>query len=164
MERISKQELYRLRNKIIIERLIADVLAIPSKTIKGRFRFCCPLCNGYNTGVKPETNLSRCFTCGKNFNTIDLTMRVKKLDFISSVSFLKQCLEVNQTPRSHGNPKCPSQHKPAHIGEVLSSIIPKLKSDKSTNADQVLFDRLLSLEKKVDHLTCRLNQISRLLK
>lgn len=164
MTRICKQELYRLRNEIRIDRLIADFLLIPSKTIDGRFRFCCPLCKAYDTAVKPETNLARCFSCKKNFNTIDLTMLIRKLDFVDSVSFLRQCLAVDRAPVPQCHTTRSSQKTPVDIGEVLSSVIPKLRPNESIDADQTLSERLLSLEKKVEHLTRRLNQISDLLR
>jgi DNA primase len=164
MARICKQELYRLRNEIRIDRLIADLLSMPSKTIDGRFRFCCPLCNAYDTAVKPETNLARCFSCKKNFNTIDLTMLIKKLDFVDSVSFLRQCLSAGRDPALQCRVTRSSQKAPVDIGEVLSSVIPQLKPNESIDADKTLSERLLSLEKKVEQLTRRLNQISDLLK
>ena len=164
MTRVSKQELYRLRNEIRIDRLITDLLSIPSKTIDGRFRFCCPLCKAYDTAIKTETNLARCFSCKKNFNTIDLTMLIRKLDFVDSVGFLRQCLLAGRDPSPQCRATHSSQKAPVDIGEVLSSVIPQLKVNESTDANQTLSERLLSLEKKVEQLTCRLNQISDLLK
>jgi len=38
--------LYRLRNEIPMERLIADHLEWPSKPREGRFCFVCPRCSG----------------------------------------------------------------------------------------------------------------------
>ena len=69
-KRFSSQELYELRNHIPVDALIRE-LGIPSKIRDGYFRFLCPLCNEFQTAVKPETNLARCFRCEKNFNTID---------------------------------------------------------------------------------------------
>jgi len=137
---------------------------MPSKTIDGRFRFCCPLCKAYDTAVKPETNLARCFSCGKNFNTIDLTMLIRKLDFIDSVSLLRQCLPTDRDPAPQCRAARSSQKAPVDIGKVLSSVIPQLKPNESIDADKTLLERLLSLEKKVEQLTIRLNQISDLLK
>lgn len=86
--RFSDEELYNVRNRIPIRHVIETLLAIPSETVHGVFRFRCPLCAGRHTAINPETNLSRCFDCEKNFNTIDLCMRVRRTDFVESVKFL----------------------------------------------------------------------------
>jgi DNA primase len=86
--RFTDEELYNVRNRIPIRHVIETLLAIPSETVRGVFRFRCPLCAGRHTAINPETNLSRCFDCEKNFNTIDLCMRVRHTDFVESVKFL----------------------------------------------------------------------------
>jgi len=91
-KRFSAEELFELRNKIPIDILIRDVLSIPAKTSEGFFRFLCPICNEFQTSVKPATNLARCFHCEMNFNTIEITMRVKGSGFLESVRFLKDIL------------------------------------------------------------------------
>ena len=89
MKRFMSEELFELRNAIPINRLIQEVLEIPSKSVEGRFRFLCPLCNEFQTATNPRTNLARCFRCEKNFNTIDLVMIVKKYEFVASVKYLQ---------------------------------------------------------------------------
>ena len=155
MTRISKQELYHLRNEIPIGDFIADVLKIPSQTTDGRFRFRCPLCNAFNTAVKPETNLARCFNCEKNFNTIDLTMQTRNLNFVDCVNFLRQCRQTDQNPCPPPKPKSNSKKTPTHIGDVLSSMIPT-----HLKANQNLDERLLALEQKVEHLIHRLDELA----
>ncbi|GAB6194156.1 CHC2 zinc finger domain-containing protein [Desulfocastanea catecholica] len=86
--RFSDKQLHKGRNHIPIRQVIETLLAIPSKTVEGIFRFTCPLCAGHHTAVKPETNLSRCFHCNRNFNAIDLCMIVKRMNFVESVTFL----------------------------------------------------------------------------
>lgn len=88
--RFSSRELYELRNNLPMDMLIRDHLQIPSKIRDGMFRFLCPLCNEFQTAVNPATNLARCFRCEKNFNTIDLVMKIKGYGFRDSVLFLKQ--------------------------------------------------------------------------
>ncbi len=88
--RFSKQELFSLRNHIKINNLISNVLAMPSKFTDGYLRFCCPLCSEFVTATSSKTNLGRCFRCNKNFNTIDLVMMDKKLNFVDAVKFLQQ--------------------------------------------------------------------------
>ena len=87
--RFSPEELYRLRNFIPINRLI-ESLHLEHKVSDGYFRFQCPLCSGFHTATKQETNLARCFNCQKNFNTIDLAMICGGKSFVDSIRFLKR--------------------------------------------------------------------------
>lgn len=89
----SSQELYRLRNSILIDVLIKKELAMPSKISEEFFRFLCPLCNEFQTAVNPKTNLGRCFRCEKNFNTIDMVMAWHKTGFVDSVKYLQTILK-----------------------------------------------------------------------
>ena len=91
--RFSSDELFELRNSIPIDTVIKELLALPSKTREGLFRFLCPICNEFQTATNPRTNLARCFLCRKNFNAIDLVMLVKKAGFIESVTYLKGVLD-----------------------------------------------------------------------
>ena len=92
-KRFSPRELFEIRNFIPVEMLIRDELKIPSKISEGVFRFLCPICNEFQTGTKPDTNLARCFCCKKNLNTIDLVMKVKGLGFKDSVLLLKKLIK-----------------------------------------------------------------------
>lgn len=98
--RFSSRELFELRNNIPVDMLIRDHLLIPSKVRDGYFRFLCPLCNEFQTAVNPATNLARCFRCEKNFNTIDLVIKIKGYGFRDSILFLKQIDTVPQVPAS----------------------------------------------------------------
>ena len=91
-KRFSPRELFEVRNYIPVAMLIKDELLIPSKIRDGVFRFLCPICNEFQTATKPTTNLARCFRCEKNFNTIDLVMRVRGSEFRESVLFLQHLL------------------------------------------------------------------------
>lgn len=88
-DRFSSKELYALRNFIPINTLI-EKLEVAYRESDGYLRFQCPLCLGFHTAVKKETNLARCFNCQKNFNTIDLAMICGKQSFVDSVHFLKR--------------------------------------------------------------------------
>ncbi len=90
--RFSAQELFELRNNIPVDVLIKDQLRMVVKKRDGQLRFLCPVCNEFNTATKRATNLARCFRCEKNFNTIDLVMIVKGIDFVESVHYLKRRL------------------------------------------------------------------------
>lgn len=107
--RFSPRELFELRNSIPVDMLIREQLQIPSKIRDDVFRFLCPMCNEFQTAVNPSTNLARCFLCEKNFNTIDLVMKVKGYGFKDSVLFLKKLIE-----------KIPSQHHAADIEQANS--------------------------------------------
>ena len=89
-QQFSKEELHALRNQIPIRNLIEESLGIVCKEVEGVFRFLCPKCGEFQTAVNPKTNLSRCFRCQENFNTIELVMKDKQLSFVESVKLLKQ--------------------------------------------------------------------------
>ena len=84
--------LYRLRNEIPIEALIAKHLDWPSKNREGRFVFVCPRCGESLSAVNPRTNLGRCFRCEENFNPIDFVMAATDRDFVEAVEFLNGLL------------------------------------------------------------------------
>ena len=90
--RFSAELLFRLRNEIPIERLIAEHLAWPSKRGADRFYFLCPRCGEYRTGTNPRTNLGRCFRCAENFNPIDFVMLAGDCDFVEAVQWLASLL------------------------------------------------------------------------
>ena len=139
--RFSDRQLYEARNHIPIRHVIENLLAIPSETLEGVFRFRCPLCAGLHTAVKSDTNLSRCFHCGRNFNAIDLCMIVKHKNFVDSVKFLidHQCQlrPAQSTPATAKDvialqPKREPLKKPVAIHEILAGLIGKDLHEKST--------------------------------
>ncbi len=87
----TKEQLFQVRNEIDIDWLITDKLNL-ERQFKGLWRFRCPLCHDFNTATQKTTNLSRCFSCQKNFNTIDLVIYCKKINFAPSVNFLLSLL------------------------------------------------------------------------
>ena len=94
-----RQLLFRLRNEIPLECVIAEHLNWPGKRREGRFSFVCPRCRESQTAVNPQTNLGRCFRCEENFNSIDFTMLVTGRDFVETVHFLENLLpERSSTP------------------------------------------------------------------
>jgi DNA primase len=143
--RFSDKKLYEVRNHIPIRHVIETLLAIPSETVQGVFRFRCPLCDSRHTAVKPETNLSRCFHCARNFNTIDLCMLVKHLNFVESVKFLVE--HKGQTPLAENKsafpqglislePKREPLKRPVPLHEILSELIPKGRYQKSNTTQK----------------------------
>jgi hypothetical protein len=156
----SRNELFILRNHIPVDSLI-EKLGIESKVSDGCFRFCCPACRGFDTGVNPATNLARCFACEKNYNTIDLVMLVKRSDFIHSVKFLKSIYEQKNIPAT--TPlliKKTAIGQPVSVGNILKTMEPALKcpsrvpeSEKSKLTVEMLHVRVSQLEQQVNHLT-----------
>jgi len=57
------------------------------------WRFRCPLCQQFNTATQKKTNLGRCFSCQQNFNTIDLVIYAKKINFVPAVQWLLSLLD-----------------------------------------------------------------------
>ncbi len=88
--RFSSEELFILRNHIPIDILIEKELMIPTREDLEVFRFACPLCSEFNTGMLREKNLVRCFDCNERFNTIEIVMKYKKMSFVESVKHLKR--------------------------------------------------------------------------
>lgn len=92
-KRFSKETLVAIRNDIPIE-LVISKLKLPIKEADGILRFLCPVCREFQTGTNPKTNLSRCFRCARNFNTIELVMQERKLSFTQSVDKLQILLKL----------------------------------------------------------------------
>jgi len=183
--RFTNHELYTLRNDIPIDALIEKALCIPSRIAEGYFRFLCPLCKEFSTAVDPETNLARCFRCEENFNTIDLVMIIRELDFVESVRFLQdyhKSVSVSQSDdyraattgsdaHDGSQMKCAdrsehSNNSPVHIGNILDRMVP-LKRERIPPAcnrpaqQNMANNRILRLEQKVDRL---FHQIENILK
>ncbi len=160
--RFSSQELYHLRNKIPVAVLMEKVLGFPCRRTEGVFRFLCPLCNEFTTAVNSKTNLARCFGCEKNFNTIDLVMLVKKMDFVNTIAFLKDCLKTIPTQNHpiHQSVEDKKQHL-QHIGGILKSIIPPRPVMESFESSKSVDERMLAIEQKLQYLANRIEEISK---
>ncbi|RLC32904.1 MAG: DNA primase [Deltaproteobacteria bacterium] len=164
----TRQELFVLRNDIPVDNLIGK-LGIPSKVSEGYFRFSCPVCRGFDTGVNPKTNLARCFACEKNYNTIDLVMLVKRSDFIHSVKYLKTICESQNAPDSPSpSIKETGTAQPVSIGDVLKSMKPVIngrteeappQTSKIKLTVEILNDRVRQLEHQITHLTQKIKAI-----
>ena len=93
-----------MRKVLSIAEMIADHLDWPSKLREGRFVFVCPRCGETLSGVNPKTNLSRCFRCEENFNTIDFVMLATKRDFVEAVEFLNELLPASDDSATQASP------------------------------------------------------------
>ena len=95
MNPFTKQQLYQVRNEIDIDWLINEKLNI-ERRFKSIWRFQCPICQQFNTATQKKTNLARCFSCQQNFNTIDLVIYTRKVNFVPSVQLLLSLLEKKE--------------------------------------------------------------------
>jgi DNA primase len=101
---ITKELLYAIRNELPMRLTITRLgrHGPVAKQSDGYFRFQCPQCSELRATVNPKNNLAHCFSCGKNFNNIDLMM-VLGHDFIPAVVILENWLD--QYRRDQGRPK-----------------------------------------------------------
>lgn len=109
-----KEELFSVRNDVPVRYVIEEVLRIPSKEIEGIFRFQCPRCREMRTAVNERVNLSRCFRCERNFNTIDLVMYDHQKSFVESVKLLQAVYSTQ--PSSTASPM------ESHIRDILTAL------------------------------------------
>lgn len=174
--RLSRQQLFNIRNHIPITRVI-EALAIDTKHDGELSRFCCPACNGFNTGINPQTNLARCFSCRKNYNTIDLAIAVKRLSFIDSVTYLNKLKNTTSYPEKsvcHTTPvsdrpvETTRHENPVAIGDILRSmaitspITSQLPAKDNHKTYTTLEKRIATLEEYVKILAEQIAQIERL--
>lgn len=173
--RFTDRQLYQVRNHIPIRYVIETLLAIESETVEAVFRFRCPLCSGMHTAVKPDTNLSRCFDCSKNFNAIDLCMIAKHMSFVKSVKFLierqgqLQPAESNAALRKNDisteQTKTPLK-EPVPLHEILAGLIGKVPRQESTTTrkETLLAPPTSSIVGELERIVDDLSQILQRLK
>lgn len=171
----SRKQLFAIRNHIPIGRVI-EALAIPSEHDGGHCRFRCPTCSGFNTNTNPQTNLARCFSCRKNYNTIDLVIAVRKFSFIDSVAYLKTLKNDSSSHKSAVCPAAPeSDHpaktthleKPVAIRDILRSLatpsqITSEQLQKDNLQANIIEKRLAALESCVKTLAEKITLLERL--
>jgi hypothetical protein len=90
--RIDKNTLRDMRNVIPIDDMIKSVLNMEHRHREGHLRFLCPDCCDLHTSTNHKTNLARCFICQKNYNPIDLYMKVNRTDFKQATTVLSRML------------------------------------------------------------------------
>jgi DNA primase len=91
---ITKELLRAIRNELPMRLTIVRLgrFGPLAKQSDGYFRFQCPRCSELRATVNPRNNLAHCFSCGENFNNIDLMM-TQGHDFLSAVDILNNWLE-----------------------------------------------------------------------
>ena len=154
MKRLSKHELFKLRNSININTLINKILKLPSKISEGHLRFLCPRCSHFNTATKRETNLARCFRCERNFNTIEMVMAAKNLNFIKSAQFLQALL-------AESNLKEITRNKPFTNPQVQHSTFVQIRKDPAamdTLMENISIARTKKLNENSNNDLVKINQ------
>jgi DNA primase len=165
--RFTSDELYAIRNYIPIDLLIEKLLQVPVKHTQNRLHFSCPLCAGFQTSILREKNLSRCFDCGKNFNTIEIVMYHMHIGFVESVNRLKQ-YQAELAKHTRFLEKRKKLHSPAAVGEIIANISPAARENLSGNENpaenkQAISKRIDDLEKRFDTLSSHVEKLSRLI-
>ena len=162
MKRFSKHELFRLRNSIDITMLISETLQIPSKTHAAYLRFLCPICLNFDTATKHETNLARCFRCERNFNTIEIVMAAKRLNFIESVKYLQGLLPENHRKEMPGinHPPSAQERNQAAIAAITENIGVGSVKKTNENSDNDLAG-INQQKTTIEELNVRINQLSK---
>lgn len=163
MGRFSAEQLRTLRNEIPIHILIERELKIPCKYSEGVFRFLCPLCGEFMASVKKETNLSRCFVCHKNINTIEIVMYDKKWNFVESVKYLQKYYDASLKQSARSSMKTVeamgsneiSESGPQAIGDILKNCL----SQDSVYINSLKDQRFEMLENKIVQLSKQVEQI-----
>ena len=163
--RFSSQELYELRNRIPVDVLIEKNLGIPSKITEGYFRFLCPVCNEFDTSVKADTNLARCFRCEKNYNTIDIVMVVRRLDFVQSVKYLQKIYNQFTSQKSLHKMASRDNNTPQHIAGLIDRLdIRKDGRSETSRKDEAkthleINKKIAELEERVEFLTSQIQKL-----
>jgi len=171
MKRFSKHELFKLRNSININMLINEILKIPSKISQGQLRFLCPICSQFNTATKRKTNLARCFRCERNFNTIEMVMETKNLEFIQSAQFLQDLLPENNfnnmaenkpfiNPQLQCSPSFQRRKEPV----TMEALIKNISTGKSKKLNQTSDNDLAKINRQdpiIEQLNYKINRLSK---
>ena len=94
---ITKELLRAIRNDLPMKLTIVRLgqHGPIAKQSDGYFRFQCPSCSELRATVNPRNNLAHCFSCGENFNNIDLMM-IQGYDFLPAVDILRGWMEDYQ--------------------------------------------------------------------
>ena len=150
--------------------LINEILKLPTKTSQGQLRFLCPVCSQFNTATKRETNLARCFHCKRNFNTIEMVMETKDMDFIQSVQFLQGLLRENKSKeltanKSSSNPRIQSSASFQIRKEPvpLQALIKNMSIGKSNQLNENSDDDLAKINPQdpvIEQLHDKINRLS----
>ncbi len=102
---ITKDLLRAIRNELPMKLTIVRLgrHGPIAKQSDGYFRFQCPRCSELRATVNPRNNLAHCFSCGENFNNIDLMM-IQGHEFLSAVDILKNWLGEYRRDLGYSNP------------------------------------------------------------
>jgi hypothetical protein len=87
-------------------------------------------------------------------------MLVKKTSFVNTIYFLEDYWTNMPTPPEPHIAKDSNQH-PQHLGDILKSIV---QSDiRPLESNQLVWQRILTIEQKIEYLTHRIEEINKAL-
>lgn len=89
---IRRDILREIRNMIDFSHLFRRLGWPRKRRDDGVILFVCPECSESETSVNPKTNLARCFRCERNWNPIDFTMDVGRMEFLEAYDYLEEML------------------------------------------------------------------------
>ena len=95
---IRRDRLRQLRNEIDFSHLFRRLGWPWKRRDDGVILFVCPQCSESQTSVNLKTNLARCFRCERNWNTIDFTMDVGRMEFLEAYDYLEEMLPRSPDP------------------------------------------------------------------
>lgn len=128
--RLSKEHLQKLRKDIPVLRVVRELLGVPSAVVENTLRFECPLCRQLHIVIQQESNVAHCLSCERTFNTIDIVILSKKVDFLKGISLLQGLMgNVSSTqslPTARGNNEARRQSTPS-IGRILSEVASRIQ-------------------------------------
>ncbi len=156
MPRLSSQALYALRNHINIDRLMTQILQMPTQQINGMVRFQCPICARFHTATHPNTNLARCFDCRKNFNTIELVMAVRHIRFLEAVALLQRYENIlahrsrpsqpqRVLPKPRSSPNTNSSLAPDHVCDGKAKRTQQQRTSTKATAQLIAIKQILNM-------------------
>ena len=95
---IRRDRLREIRNVIDFSHLFRRLGWPWKRRDDGVILFVCPECSESETSVNPKTNLARCFRCERNWNPIDFTMVVGRMEFLEAYVYLEEMLPRRPDP------------------------------------------------------------------
>lgn len=135
--RFTKEFLFKVRNRINLELVVSEVLKIESYTENGIFRFRCTDCKQYSAAVNLKNNLARCFSCCKNFNSIDLVIKEKNITFKNAVNLI-----VEFQKNMHNNNNTPVPTKSKVVMQLVQKLADSLSRSKEHDEPRLAYNNL----------------------
>lgn len=157
--RFSPEELSFLRNRVPIDRVIGILPDLAGRNKNGQPSFVCPLCGAPDTSINAAHNLAKCFSCGRNFNPIELVMHRLSIGFVDSVRWLQKHMPVTPPP-APDLPAGSKKTRPIAIADILSAAMQASTETKTEPHSQAsVLQRSSRLEDSLARLYRLVNQL-----